>query len=161
MEVREFSLFVPGPPQPRREPDVQIRARKGGQAGLPPGAVRWSHLYPHFHPKDTQEKALAAWRRAWLDHPQRPYVPGFIGVRVTAWVNPGPTQRREGAPYPRRPDADNVLKLVLDALKERAFDDDAHVAVTEAAKAWATIREPEGVRLEVWALDKPAQSGLF
>lgn len=58
------------------------------------------------------------------------------------------------APHPAgRPDLDNVVKLVLDALNGLAFLDDALVCELAASKRWVAARgDQTGYRIGVWRL---------
>jgi Holliday junction resolvase RusA-like endonuclease len=53
-------------------------------------------------------------------------------------------------PLPRRkPDVDNVLKLVMDALNRRAYRDDVDIVEATVRREWA---DWEGTTVRVWAL---------
>lgn len=162
MIVREFSLFLPGKPPPRQEPSLQLGMRKGAAAGLPKGAVWRAHVFPAMYPNEATEAGMARWRRAWLDHPQRPYCPGPIALELTAWraraqnhLRVDGTLSSEGERWPHpsmRPDLDNLEKLAADALKERAIDDDSCIVEKHSWKRWATRENPEGILLKVWSV---------
>lgn len=47
----------------------------------------------------------------------------------------------EGAPHIKKPDADNVVKAVLDALNGLAFEDDSRICYLKATKQY-TLGEP-------------------
>jgi Holliday junction resolvase RusA-like endonuclease len=44
----------------------------------------------------------------------------------------------DGTPCEKRPDADNILKLVADALNGVAYDDDKRVVVASVCKLWSS-----------------------
>ena len=55
---------------------------------------------------------------------------------------------REGKEYPqKKPDADNVAKIILDSLNKIAFDDDSQVTELTVLKRWT--EENERVELEL------------
>lgn len=51
-----------------------------------------------------------------------------------------------GQPHDRRPDLDNLIKLVLDGLNGVAYEDDRQIARISAAKIWA---ENPGLTIKV------------
>ena len=63
---------------------------------------------------------------------------------------------RHGAkrfPHAQKPDLDNVLKAVCDALeKAGVIEDDKQIAVHHASKVWASAGEAPAVHLRVWVL---------
>lgn len=55
---------------------------------------------------------------------------------------------RDGLDYPqKKPDADNVAKIILDSLNKIAFDDDSQVVELLVNKLWT--EEPERVEFEL------------
>ena len=55
-------------------------------------------------------------------------------------------------PYPRRkPDVDNAIKLVMDALNRRAYRDDVDVVDARVIRRWADLQW-EHTRIRVWPL---------
>lgn len=80
-----------------------------------------------YTPKATKE-AERAIRTAWLKQVGGAFA-GYRGpfrIRVEAYqeLPKSAAKRREGEQWVCRPDADNVLKLVVDALNGAAFADD-------------------------------------
>jgi Holliday junction resolvase RusA-like endonuclease len=60
-------------------------------------------------------------------------------------------------PWPcRKPDADNALKLAMDALNGRAYRDDVDVVRVRVTRRWATSDEPEHTVIRVAAIATPA-----
>lgn len=172
MQVERFELFLPGKPPPRQEPQIQIRTKPGARdarhvgsgrdVGLPTGAVWLDRVFAMHYPNDATEAGMARWRRVWIDHPQRPYIPGPIALEFTAWRERAQSHLRgdgtlsaEGVKWPHpsmRPDLDNLEKLAADALKERAFDDDSQIVEKHSWKRWATRDQPAGILLKVWSV---------
>lgn len=162
MNVDRFELFLPGRPPPRQEADLQISMRKGATDRLPKGAVWRALIYPSSYPNKATEAGMARWRRAWIDHPQRPYIPGAIALEMTTWRERAKTHllvdgslSSEGRRWPlptMKPDLDNLEKLMADALKERAFDDDSCIVEKHSFKHWATRDQPPGILLKVWTV---------
>ena len=55
---------------------------------------------------------------------------------------------REGKEYPqKKPDADNIAKIILDSLNKIAFDDDSQITELTVLKRWT--EENERVELEL------------
>lgn len=52
----------------------------------------------------------------------------------------------------KRPDLDNIVKLILDGLNGVAFHDDAQIVNLHAARYWAAVNEEPGVRVRVRTL---------
>lgn len=117
-------LRLDGPPQTRREP---LHGRRG--------------TYPH--PATTA--GLEDWRAAWREA-ACPHIDGAVKLRIVIGVQrPASHYTTKGVLttkarriwIPPRIDISNVVKLVEDALKQRAFGDDSLVAVLEGAKSYA------------------------
>lgn len=102
-------------------------------------------------------------RGAWLEAGQ-PRLPDTAAVSVTVivalerprghWLASGDLNaagRRSQAPT-KKPDADNVLKLVLDALNRLAYRDDSQVVDARVVKYWCAPGETEHtlIRLAEW-----------
>lgn len=169
MIVSEFTLFLPGKAPPRQEPQTRIATRPGARdrragmkAELPVGAAWLDHVFVMHYPADATEAGMARWRRVWIDHPQRPYCPGPVALEFTTWRERAQSHLRvdgtlsaEGSRWPHpsmKPDLDNLEKLAADALKERAFDDDACIVEKHSWKRWATPQQPAGILLKVWTV---------
>lgn len=127
MSVR-YSFFVPGPPTGKGRPRF---VRATGRA---------------YTPRDTelaQQRVLHAWQntgRARIDT-------AAVSMDVIAeFARPRSHYLSDGAlsatgrrsPYPaKRPDIDNLVKLVCDALNGHAYRDDAQIVDLVVAKTWA------------------------
>lgn len=61
-----------------------------------------------------------------------------------------PVDKKRLTSYPsRRPDIDNMAKLVMDALNGVIWEDDAQIVGLQAVKIWAQEGEEPGIILEV------------
>jgi Holliday junction resolvase RusA-like endonuclease len=99
-----------------------------------------------YTPRRT-ELAEGEIRRAWEER-GAPRLDGPLSVRVTLIVErprghyraDGVTLSAEGLRHPlpdtRKPDVDNALKLVLDALNKRAWTDDVRVVEAYVRRCW-------------------------
>lgn len=135
------SLFIPG------EPVSKGRARVAPHGGRP-----YTPAKTRAYERQVGLVAMASGVRL---------VEGPVGLDVVAiWPIPAswPKARREQAlvvPEPKasRPDADNVVKAVLDGLNGVAWVDDAQVAQLRIRKVYG----PEaGVHVRIWTGEAPA-----
>jgi Holliday junction resolvase RusA-like endonuclease len=126
-----ITLTVPGVPvaQPRQ------RFTRGG-----------INYTPAQHPANAWKAALAfAWHNtssSRLDGPLALSVE-FVMPRTTARPKKVPKVLWGSGrvPSPSRPDLDNLVKAVKDALNKLAYDDDGQVAVLYAVKSYAATNE--------------------
>lgn len=99
--------------------------------------------YTDSETKAYEEKIIAYYRKAFGGHkwPDN----SFVAVKVVAYY-PIPKRAtkaqlaamQEGKLFPsRKPDIDNVLKIVLDALNGVAYKDDSRVVRVEAEKKYS------------------------
>lgn len=108
-----------------------------------PRFTKTGHPYTDSETRAYEDKIVAYYRKQigafrWPDS-------AFVSVHVTAYY-PIPKSAtkavtaamREGAmPPSRKPDIDNVLKIVLDALNGVAYKDDSRVVCVEAQKIYS------------------------
>ena len=140
-EVRDITIefFVPGDPQGK------ARAR----TYLPRGSNKFRSVTPdktRAYEARIRNAFLHAWTKNDLafpkDHPVR--------ICVTAYYRPAAStskrklaQMQAGLLLPmKKPDLDNVIKSVLDALNKFAYHDDAQIVSIECSKAYGA---PEGL----------------
>lgn len=131
-----FTLTIPGPPQ------GQGRARIGRGAGGRPMA--FTDPKTRSYSQQVQGEWIAAGRPVLEVGP-------YDLIVQAGWVRPGSHFRADGvslsaagrrAPFPGKPDLDNVVKGVLDALVAvGAVPDDRHLVSLTAAKWWARTAE--------------------
>jgi Holliday junction resolvase RusA-like endonuclease len=134
--VREF--FVPGRPSPK----ARARTTKTGHT---------------FTPKPTQlaeGKVLECYLAAnpdaeSLEGPVSVYVGIFFAIPAS-WSR---KKREEARYHTGRPDADNILKLVTDALNGVAFADDSQVCDIRVTKRYVTGDWNEGMVVTVKTLE--------
>lgn len=138
-------FVVPGPPVGKGRPRFQMRGGK-----------------PHtFTPDETlafegrvRAHAAEAMRLAGVA-----LLEGPVELRVRAvWVALASKSKkgRPGEPKASRPDADNVLKAVADALNAVVYRDDAQVVTAHVEKWRAATGEPARVEVEVIPLGASA-----
>lgn len=113
------------------------------------------------------EAAEARIERAWEDA-GKPRIAGPIVFELDIVVaRPKNHWRVDGTlsaagerePWPcRKPDADNALKLAMDALNSRAYRDDVDVVYALVLRRWAHRTEPEYTVIRVSPMyDVPAE----
>lgn len=73
---------------------------------------------------------------------------GIITVSIVAYFEPsGAEKKRKDRVPQRKPDADNIAKIVLDALNGIAFEDDKNVAYVDIKKEFVYDGEPEHLEI--------------
>lgn len=146
----ELNFTVPGIPKGKARPRVVHVAPGRSTAYTPPGTVYYENL--------IRIMFFQAVRHAGLD-PDSP-APLFserasIGVSITAVFTPPARVSKlrraamlSGTEHPhKKPDADNIGKIVLDALNRLAYKDDAQVTALHVVKKYGPNDSLE-VRLE-------------
>ena len=110
-----------------------------------PRFTKTGHPYTDSETRAYENKIVAYYRKQlgafrWPDS-------AFISVQVTAYypipksaTKAATAAMREGVMLPsRKPDIDNVMKIVLDALNGVAYKDDSRVVCVEAQKVYSDI----------------------
>lgn len=131
-----YSLLVKHEPvpQPRQRYRV-VRAAKGAFA---------QNYTPARHPVNDYKFALRiAWRAAHGDT----MLEGALSLTVCFVLKRARSRRRGGIWHAHRPDVDNLLKSVMDALNSVAWRDDGQIARLRADKRYAA--EGEAPRVAV------------
>lgn len=86
-----------------------------------------------------------------------PVLSGPIGLRIWSWRSCPRSSWRKTKPVPeqwttKKPDVDNIAKLLMDAAIGILYLDDSQVALLEVATLQAEQGSPAGVRLEAFDL---------
>jgi len=123
---KDATLFFEGPPIPKGRPRY---CQRGGRVFA-------------YTPKKTQEAEVSIREKAKVDlYPlsEAPFE-GRICVDL-AFRMPIPKSLRKkvsaGDPHVKRPDLDNLIKLVIDALTGVAWKDDAMICIMSAEKTYS------------------------
>jgi Holliday junction resolvase RusA-like endonuclease len=133
----DFELFIAMKPESKARPRFNTRT---GNAYTPTKThkyefairERWQHKYGLVKP----------WR-------------GPVSIEVR-FLMPRPqaivwkTKPMPRSPHAKRPDLDNLLKAVTDALNGVAYVDDAQVFKITATKAYAAGNEPPSIWIGLW-----------
>lgn len=105
------------------------------------GRPRFTKQGRAYTPKKTKDYESRV-RLAWIEA-GGPYLDGPVQVHVEAYHKmPNSWSRKkqgemEGTPCLKKPDADNILKSVLDGLQGAAFEDDKAVYCCSSVKVWS------------------------
>jgi Holliday junction resolvase RusA-like endonuclease len=108
-------------------------------------------------PEKSNSYHKQAQTAAWLEMRGRQKFSGPVAVEARFVFRPPPSwpERRRaeafGRPHVQRPDLDNLVKQILDAMNAVVFGDDATVTEIKATKTWGpagiavcTVREVAG-----------------
>lgn len=125
-----ITVRVPGEPRGKGRHRTQALAR---------GRVK---TYPDPATERAEREVLDAWRATGarrIEGPVGAIVVGVMGRPLNHVRKDGTlTAAGQRVCWPtRKPDIDNILKLVLDALAKHAFGDDATVQNAYVSKRWA------------------------
>lgn len=143
--MSDYFIYVPS-----QKPRGKARARTTSQGGR-----TWSYTP---QPTLVEERVvLGAWHKTYLD--QKP-LKGPLELEITV-VRPYPQSlalwKRPNALPTTRPDLDNYVKLVMDALNGHAWEDDSQIISLKARKVYPTaapgyILDP-GYYIEIKEID--------
>ena len=97
------------------------------------------------------------WVRICYQNQSGAYLEGPIRARIVAYYKvPASYSKkriqsiRDGLEYPtKKPDADNVAKVILDSLNDIAFHDDSQIVELTVIKRWTEENERVEFELEV------------
>jgi Holliday junction resolvase RusA-like endonuclease len=142
-----FNLVVDGHPEAKERPRFRV---------IRAGAKVFVNVYTPKKTQQAEKRVLTAWKDAGS-----PYVEGALTVDMTFYVarpkghfTSKGTLSAEGrrARWPiKKPDVDNAIKLVLDALNGHAYHDDVDVVSITARRVWAPDgHEMTKVRVAQW-----------
>jgi Holliday junction resolvase RusA-like endonuclease len=128
VEIDSFTLLIEGQPQGKGRPKFG-----GGRAWTPKAT------------KLAEGEVVRQWEEAG-----KPRLPDGCGLRIEIMlyvVRPGGHYKQNGelsaeghrfpTPYATKPDVDNALKLVMDALNKKAYRDDVRIVSSVVDRLWA------------------------
>ena len=128
---------------------ITVYGRPQGK-GRPRYTVRGGHAVA-YTPESTRTYE-AQIRQAWAEQDGRDFGPAALAMVLTAYY-PVPSKARKAereamlsgqVPVTDKPDLDNVLKAVMDALNSTAYQDDRQVTHINAARVYS-----EDPRIEI------------
>jgi Holliday junction resolvase RusA-like endonuclease len=140
--VNTITLRIDGPPRGKGRPRF---SRASGRA------------YTDHQTQTAEQRVQGAWV-----HAGRPRIDGPLAMTVEVVLErPGSHRKRNGelsaagkrSPHPtRRPDFDNVAKLIADSLNRCAYSDDAAIVDCRIVKRWGERGEYEHTLVTLRAL---------
>ena len=128
---------------------ITVYGRPQGK-GRPRNTVRGGHAVA-YTPENTR-KYEAQIAQAWQEQDGRDYGSAALALVITAYY-PVPSKARKAGreamlagqvPVTDKPDLDNLLKAVMDALNSTAYQDDRQVTHINAARVYS-----EDPRIEI------------
>ena len=153
--MTEFSCTINQAPLGKGRPRATVGPGGRARVYTPAASADWEHF-----------AAMALRSRFQAAHQWEPanYMAGALGLELVAVFSRTKalaTMNTKGIykhgakrfPHGQKPDLDNVLKAVCDALeKAGVIEDDKQIAVHHASKVWAAAGEAPAVHLRVWVL---------
>lgn len=146
MAGSRIDFWVPGKPRGKDRPRFDSRTKR---------------TYSTKETENAEAQIVQAWRD--VGEPRQPNDDDALWMRLTIVMErPGSHFNTKGElnaagrrqPYPatRKPDIDNALKLVMDALNGRAYKDDVRFVDTHERKAWG---DRAGMRILIGPMHEP------
>ena len=87
-------------------------------------------------------------KKAYVKQCKGEFHEAYVIVTIVAYFEPNKTEQKRGDRMPqRKPDADNIAKIVLDALNGLAFPDDKTVNCVRVQKEFVFDDEPEHLEI--------------
>jgi Holliday junction resolvase RusA-like endonuclease len=130
------------------EIELRVNGTPTGK-GRPRFNTRTGHAHTPAQTRVAEARVIAAWHQA--GSPRLPEGAAVLTVEM-ALARPGGHWKVDGtlsaagqrSQWPtKKPDADNVLKLVMDSLNGAAYRDDAQIVHAWVVKRWCNTNEHE------------------
>lgn len=137
-----IDVFIAGKPGSKGRPRF---SRSSGRAFTPADTLKFENLVRHEIAASMEQAGQLA-----LEGP-------VIVDMVFIMPEPVGTPKRDrgnGRPHTKKPDLDNLAKLVLDAANTVAFHDDAQVCAALWAKRYPVDREAVGTHVRIYPVRK-------
>lgn len=130
---QRIQFVVPGPPQGKARPRV-VRAKNGmSMTYTPDKTVAYEELVRLRFKAATQGFRFADDAQLAMQITAFYPIPKSKSKRIQADMLAGMLRPT------KKPDCDNVIKIICDALNELAYKDDAQIVVTQMAKYYAEV----------------------
>lgn len=145
-----IKFFVPGQPVGKGRPRFR-RIGKGVQSYTPEKTKKYE-----------ADVSAAAWKTMYENGRLAPTdKPCAVFVDAAYKVGTSFTKKRKAMCYaqkerPGKPDIDNVVKLIMDAMNNVVYKDDTQAVVTASLKRYAVEGEEPGVTVTVIPIDDAA-----
>ncbi|GMO51791.1 MAG: hypothetical protein Pg6C_16730 [Treponemataceae bacterium] len=135
-----YSIFVEG------EPKAQPRPRKG--------------KYGNFYNPSTADAWKQTVQAAFLVQGKKPMIQGRAIISISFFFHKSTGLGGKVTPKTTKPDADNLLKPVMDALtKISIWKDDCQVDISGVERFWTPGKSGAGIRIEMEDADWEADEG--
>ena len=147
--MTRIEFFVPGTPRPQTRQKFRVVQRRGAAGGKPGDYVP----IPYGDHTKAEKQRIAAYflkrNPATEESRLRFFGPVVLLVDAHFRVPKSLTKAERAARiwHTQKPDADNLLKLVKDALTGVAWKDDSQVVMSAACKVWDDENEGVGVTI--------------
>jgi Holliday junction resolvase RusA-like endonuclease len=149
-----ISFFVPGDPTPKGRPRATTKAARGIKLTKygPIIARAKPRLYTPENTIEGEERVRAAFLKKYRVDPSS----GPLRLEITAFFRPPNAAIRAAMErghvfVERRPDGDNLIKLVMDALEGLAYHNDWQIVSWHGKKIYGN---PEGVLVVVNSINE-------
>jgi len=156
--MTRIEFFVPGKPRPQTRQKFRVAQRRGASGGKPGDYVP----IPYGDSTGKEKSRVASICLAAMAKASAVMHNGPVALLVNAHFHvPTSLSKREAASrvwHTQKPDADNLLKLVKDALTGVAWHDDAQVFAPYPIKTWS--QEQEGVEVVILQLDPAPEKAV-
>lgn len=122
--------------------------------GRPRHNTKTGHTYTPYK-TEINERIIKQEALFQLGNNLNPYYTGEIAIRIIAKFKPNVTEIREmkrkninliGKGYMKKPDFDNITKIICDALNNFAYKDDTQITKAEIIKEYA---EEDCIEVEI------------
>jgi Holliday junction resolvase RusA-like endonuclease len=125
-QKRIYDIFIQG------QPKAQPRTRKGKYGNIynPDAADGWKKTIQGYFLQKRKDTIL-----------------GPVSLDVDFFFY---SEKHKEGPHTIKPDIDNLMKAVMDSIKDIAiYKDDCQVCIKEVTKFWTNDKEREGMRILV------------
>lgn len=126
-----ISFSIPGPPQGKARPKV-VRIKTGASVTYTPDkTVRYEELTRSRYQAAANGFKFANDAQVAIQITARYPIPKSKSKRIKATMLAGQIKPT------KKPDCDNIVKIICDALNEIAYRDDAQIVLAQIAKEYA------------------------
>lgn len=114
--MKTITFFVPGAPQGKERP----RVVSGGHVYTPKKTKMYERLIQDYYHREAGNYRFPPGTAVWL-------TVSAIYPIPKSWTRAKKASAAEGKLVPGKPDGDNILKIVADALNGEGYDDDRNI----------------------------------
>lgn len=144
--MQTISFTIPGPPQGKARPKV-VRIKTGASVTYTPDkTVRYEELTRSRYQAASHGFKFADDAQVGIQITARYPIPKSKSKRIRVAMLAGQIKPA------KKPDCDNIVKIICDALNEIAYRDDAQIVLVQIAKEYAD--EPR-TDVRLWEVKQP------